>query len=390
VTLVAVSTVVRRAQRDEHSGYLRLVDLDRRRLVAAAAVPESPLRAVDPNPRGGLRGARGVSATDDRFVLTRGDRIFVLDRSWRLQREISHPWVGGIHDVFADEAGIWVASTAASLLVRLSWGGEVISRWCWAEDPALPGALGFRRPPAFDDSIDYRIPSPGIAVHDRVHLNAVVKTDSRLFVSLGMVRSARVRLWGRAKATVSRAGAALPATRGLVSALRRHRDRSIDKTRELPAPTRRGSSHAIVELELTESGQPGTARLLWHQRDVKTPKHNVWVSGSVLVFNDSDSGELVGVDLDSGEIAFKLSIPGSPPFVRGLHPLSEDELIVGSQRPAAIYPVRLRQRSVDEAIELQGKPWETVYAICGVPERFDTDNFERFREWATDVWVALE
>jgi hypothetical protein len=108
----------------------------------------------------------------------------------------------------------------------------------------------------------------------------------------------------------------------------------------------------------------------------------------MLVFNDSETGELVGVDLDSGEIAFKLPIPGSPPFARGLHPLSENELIVGSQRPAAIYPVRLRQRSVGEAIELQGKPWETVHAICDVPEGFDADNFERFSEWAAGVWVA--
>jgi len=217
-------------------------------------------------------------------------------------------------------------------------------------------------------------------------------------VSLGLIRSSATQRRETAKAAVAKVGTTFPPTRRILGALQRRRHeqrhgppthRGAQTERDRPAPTKPGSSHAIVELELGDQGL-GPARVLWHQRDIATPKHNIWLHGQTLLFNDSDAGELVGVDLASGRVELKIPIPGSPSFARGLHALSDDELLIGSQRPAAIYVVRLSERSVTQKIELGGQPWETVYAICELPPSFSGDDVDGFREWAAGVWIPEE
>ena len=382
MTYLAVSTIVRRAAPDEQSSYLRIVDLDRGRVVATVAMPESHGRAVDPNARGGHRGSRGVSACGERFVAAANDRLFVLDPSWRLAREMTHPWVGGIHDVLAVADGVWVTSTAASLLVKLDWEGRIAERWHWADDAGLSRDLGFRKPPGFDEGVDYRVPAYGLGAHDVVHMNAVIARGPGLLVSLGQIRSPAAQRWQGARLAATRAAQVVPPIRRAIGTLRHRRMRG-GELRELPAPGKRGASHAIVELDL-EAGHPGAARVLWHRGGVSTPKHNLGAVDGSLLFNDSVVG-VKAVDLRDGDIAFEIPIPGSPTFARGLCALGKDEWAVGSQRPAAVYRVSLGTRSVIDAIELGGQPWETVYAICRIPAAFSRERVEGFAEWAAGL-----
>jgi hypothetical protein len=392
LTLIAVTSIVRRAAPDEQSSFLRLVDVDRAHVLATVAIPESHGRSADPNPRGGHRGARGVSAFGDRLVLATNDRLLVLDPSWRLVEELAHRWIGGIHDVLATEDGIWVTSTAASSLIKLDWRGKLLHHWHWADDPGLANALGFRNPPAFDTSIDYRVPVHGIGAHDVVHMNSVVARGSGLLLSLGQIRSPAIQRWQGVRGAVMRIAARLPLARKTVAWLRNRR-MSAGEARSTPAPSKRGASHAIVELEL-EHGRPGSSRILWRQGGVGTPKHNVGLvrdseaGGEALVFNDSEVGVAV-VDLTSGALNHAIAVPGSPTFSRGLCMLSDDECLVGSQRPAAIYRVSLRARVLLGSIDLDGKPWETVYAIGAVPEEFSQNDFDGFDEWAQRVNTPL-
>lgn len=388
MTLIAVTSIVRRAAPDEQSSFLRLVDADRAHVLATVAIPESHGRSADPNPRGGHRGARGVSSFGDRLVLATNDRLLVLDPSWRLVEELAHRWIGGIHDVLATEDGIWVTSTAASSLIKLDWRGKLLHHWHWTDDPGLASALGFRNPPAFDKSIDYRVPVHGIGAHDVVHMNSVVARDSGLLLSLGQIRSPAIQRWQGVRGALMRMAARLPLARKTVAWLRNRR-MSAGEARSTPAPSKRGASHAIVELEL-EQGRPGSSRILWRQGGVSTPKHNVGLvpdsgaGGEALVFNDSEVGVAV-VDLAGGALNHTIAVPGSPTFSRGLCMLSGDECLVGSQRPAAIYRLSLRARSLLGSIELDGKPWETVYAIGVIPEGFSQNDFDGFNEWAVRV-----
>ena len=293
--------------------------------------------------------------------------------------------MGGIHDVLAVEDGIWVTSTAASLLVKLDWAGELVQHWNWAADSELARALGFRRPPRFDDTIDYRVPAYGLGAHDVVHMNAVISRASRLVVSLGQIRSPAIQHWQRVRSSAMRTGEALPLSRRAIAVLRNRRMRGGEE-RSVPAPGKTAASHAIVELDLRD-GRPGAARALWRQGGVSTPKHNVGFAGETVVFNDSEIG-LAGVRLATGDPEYTIPIPGSPTFARGLCMLGGDECLIGSQRPAAIYRVSLRTRSVLDAIELDGEPWETVYAICTVPDEFSRSGFAGFEEWAAGLDVA--
>ena len=384
MTLIAVSTIVRGAAPGEQSSYLRLVDLELRRVLAVVVIPESKGRATDPNARGGHRGCRGVSGLEDRFVVASNDRLFVLDPLWRLLREISHPWMGGIHDVLAVNDGIWVNSTAASLLLKMDWQGNLTEHWHWATDSELAGTLGFSRPPQFDESIDYRDPVYGLGVHDVIHLNAVIARGGGLVLSFGQIRSPAIQRLQRARSAAMRVASVTPILRQLVAWLRGRRI-SAGETRGVPAPGKRGAAHAIVELELAE-GRPGPARVLWRQDEVSTPKHNVGFAGRSLLFNDSEIG-LAMVDPDTGEVELTIQVPGSPTFARGLCMLSDDELWVGSQCPAAIHRLGLQSGSVIDSIELGAQPLETVYAICAVPEAFSQDRFDGFAEWTSEPTV---
>jgi hypothetical protein len=105
---IAVTSAVRYVGNSEFSGFLRIVDLERSEVLAVTPVPESSRRADDPNPRGGLRGAKGIGVAGGRFVLANADTLFVFDESWSQISEITHPWLGAIHDVLVEADGIWV------------------------------------------------------------------------------------------------------------------------------------------------------------------------------------------------------------------------------------------------------------------------------------------
>ena len=58
---LAVTTQVRHAGQAEYGGYLRILDLDQGAEVSTTPGPDAAYRGEDPNPRGGLRGAKGMS-----------------------------------------------------------------------------------------------------------------------------------------------------------------------------------------------------------------------------------------------------------------------------------------------------------------------------------------
>jgi hypothetical protein len=79
VARAIVTTVVREAGMYEPSGFVRVVDLERRSVVRCWPMVESRRRALDTNPRGGLRGAKGVGVHGDRLVVANVERLFVFD-----------------------------------------------------------------------------------------------------------------------------------------------------------------------------------------------------------------------------------------------------------------------------------------------------------------------
>lgn len=348
-----VTSVVRHTDPDQTSGYLYLVDLETKTVRRKIEAPENTRRAEDLNPRGGLRGLRGVSVWGNRAVVANTERLLVYDASWRPIADLSHPLLGGVHDVLAGEDGVWAASTSADLVVKLSWEGRLLDVWEWRLDSSLVQALGFRKVPPVDRRRDYRDPeSMRRGVPNLVHLNGLGWSPEGLLVSLGRVQSAADLRRYRVRGVLGGAAIAL-------GVKRRKRSRASAKPREVP-----GSSSALVQVR-----PDGTSELLCRVREISVPNHNVQHRAGVLVYNDSNGSRLVGHRLAEGEER-AVEIPGEPSFVRGLAHLRDLEFLVGNQEPLALYRVDLATQQVVDRILLGGVEHESTYGICLLPDTF--------------------
>jgi hypothetical protein len=352
---IAVTSAVRHAGSADFSGYFRVVDLEAGRTLLKTSIPESAWRADDPNPRGGVRGAKGVSAHGDRLVVANSERLFVFDPAWSLVEEITHPLMGAVHDVLAVDDGFWVTCTACDLLLKVDRQGEPVESWCWRADPELVSALGFESLPPFDPDADHR--DPRVAqhgVHNAVHLNGIARTDGGLLLLFGRILAPalvkqRLRKAGLAR-TLSRVGISRPLP---------------TKPTPVPASTIPDSSFAIVERP--DDGRP---RVLLHGAGITVPNHNVAGLDGAIVYLDSNGGRLVVWDPAAKAERVSVPIPGSPSFARGLVRIGERAYLVGSQAPLALHAVDLDAGEVVATVALDGEPNESVYGLEVVPEAF--------------------
>jgi hypothetical protein len=365
VARAVVTSLVREAGLEEPSGFVRVVDLERGAVLTTMPMPESRHRARDPNPRGGLRGAKGIGIDGHRLVLANVERLFVLDTRWRLQAEITHPWLAGIHDVLCEAEGIWVTCASCDLLVRVSWDGAVLESWTWRRDLRLAESIGFAVPPPFEPALDYRDPTVAHAgVHGIVHLNGVARGRDGLIVSFGRILSPATVRALRPRAALARAISRAGAGRAAIGAVRRHRATRLARREHVPVERFPGSSFALVALA-------PDARMILRTTGVSVPNHNVIEQDGLLVYNDSNSGRLVAVDRASGRVRHAAPVPGSPAFARGLASLGDGRWLVGSQAPAAVHTIDLATGRVVASIDLHGRPRETVYAVALLPADFD-------------------
>ena len=323
---VLVTSSVRWAWISEVSSYLRLVDLEQERVTFTAPIPESRWRAHDPNPRGGARGARGMSVFGDRLVVANGERLFVFDTSWRLVAQVSHPMFSNVHDILAEESGIWVTACGCDMLVRVSWEGELQEWWSFRSDRGVYRPLGYRRRnlPRVHPGLDYRDPRVQAQSADVAHLNGVVRSTDSLLLTFGRVTNTG------------------------------HDTHAFAVVR-LPDPRPRRRRRASV---------------LLHVRGVDVPNHNVGEEGDLVVYNDSNGNRLVAVDAETGEERLEVDIPGDPGFARGLARIGPGRWLVGSQAPLAVYAVDLGLGEIVATYPLDGVENETVYGICVLPDEF--------------------
>ena len=285
-----VTSNVRFAAPPQPSGFLRVVDLETGEVLLTTPMAESLFRAHDPNPRGGQRGGRGLSVHDGRLVVANAERIFVLDTSWRLVDELSHPLTADIHDVLAEERGIWVTSTACDALVLLGWDGTLKDVWTYRDHRRLARQLGVPRPrlERFQRDFDYRDPRYRVDGFNSVHLNSVARDGDDLLVMLGRIEGLTEETW---------------------------------------------ANRSSVVVRISSTGK-GTA--LWRRDGLVVPNHNVARDGDLILLNDTNGHRLVAYDPAKREERLSVEIPGSPPCARVTLQLSYN------QTPPVILPRRER------------------------------------------------
>ena len=261
----------------------------------------------------------------NRLVMACADRLFVFDAGWSLVDELAHPLMADVHDVLADERGVWVAATGCDTLLLLGWDGVLLHSWPLRENGLLMEALGFpgRWLPPIDPAFDYRDPRIRANTFDALHLNGLAPAPDGdgVLLSLGRVTTR--------EEDVGRSGSSVLALFG-----------------------------------------DGEASILLRREGVAVPNHNVGVEGDLLLYNDSNRHCLVVCDLPNGTELRTVPIAGDPPFVRGLARIEPEFWLVGSQAPLALYAVDILHGKRLEAFELGGVEHEAVYAICPLPDTF--------------------
>jgi hypothetical protein len=339
--LLAATTVVRHVPADVSSGRLLVLDVGHERVTLAAEMrlSENPYRARDLNPRGGTRGLRAVAALDDQLVVADATRVLTLDSSGAVSSELSHPWLGLIHAVLPDPDGVWVVSTSADAVVRLTWSGDAVGVVRPIDLPEVAEALGL--PPAeplgpgrFDDPHVLRDRPHGLT-----HLNCAALTPAAMIVGMG------------------RALTRDPQGQESLEAYRRGNWTT-------PAGSWR-ARHALVRVPFADrSGDPPA--VLWQQPVATMPGHDVWLDGPRIWTIDSGGRSLVAIE-DSHEVR-RIPVEGS--FPRGWANLGAGRALVGTQHPLAVHIIDLTTGATVGSQVLTTDQDESITCLTRCPERW--------------------
>ncbi len=356
-----VTSIIRYAGQEHASGFVRLLDIENKRVLMKSSVPECVFRSKDLNPRGGLRGVRGVSVHEDRLVIANTERLLIYDSKWMLTEEITHPLMSGIHDILAEEDGIWVTCTMNDLLLKVDWTGKIIADWEWRYDNNLIAEFGLRNLPGINRDLDYRNPETHRdGLFNTVHLNSVNRDPEGILLSFG-------RILSRIEYRKAKTGRILGKIAKSLGIKRRRNVGTKQRIKaSIPDCKIEGSSSAIVLLR-----EDNRTEILKRIKDISIPNHNVIKVENSLIYNDSNNSNVVVTELNRRGYDRKVKIPGKPGFVRGLAQLDKHTFFVGNQKPAAVYEVDLNTSQVLSTCPLDGEPNESVYGICIIPAEFN-------------------
>lgn len=365
---VILTTTCRRVSPDQPSGYIYVVDLSAGRVLRRSEIIEAPWRDRDPNPRGGLRGAKGMAVRSDQIAIANPSMIFRYDADWRYLGLISHPSCAAIHDIAFDGETIWVSSARNDILFQFHLDGRLlrhhdmrravsgISELAWGAAPQLTrqqiraGGLDFRDPSSHRQ-LDY----------DRAHVNSVCALpDGSILASLGQLISQRYAFWLRVKTQLVKLGLwgrVVKINKGIQSALRLDEDLHSDLV------MRPGASSAVV-LRFSPSGNP---ELCIRVPDVTAPCHSLLpLPDETALYLNTATGSVIHFDPWQAEIISSTRVTDG--FLRGAAQIKDDSILIGSNTTLLLFDHYLRQ--VKSELRFSTHPHEAVFDIQRLPPHF--------------------
>ena len=310
-----VSTIVREASPLEISGYLYTLNLDENAVRERCPFIEAPLRDLDPNPRGGMRGARGIAVDGDEVYVANYSAVYRFDIRWRCTGVISHPDCADIHDIAVCDGSLWVTSTRNDFLMEFDREGKLRARinLCNAVGPGDELPVPISQPA---EGIDIRDPRTHEKTqYDYLHVNSIAfAPDNSLVVSLGQVATAN------------------------------------------------GPQSRLVRLNPN-----GGSELASELDGATVPCHNaLHLPDGSLLLNDTPRGEVVRLDSITGTERDRISIGAG--YLRGLAQLDDGRIVTGAQQQIAL--VDPRTQGLPQFICLSRDRRESVHSIAVLPQDF--------------------
>ena len=310
-----VSTICRGSRPGEPSGHLYVVDLEQG-VQGSCPVPPCEHLHREPNPRGGIRGGRGLATDGDTVYVANGSSVLRFDCGWHRLAEIGHTWCGNVHDIAVHEARLWVCSTANDALAAFDPAGRLTDLVDLRPAAGLAGD-GSR----FAAALDYRDPAGyPLAESNLLHANGVAfGADGAPLVSLGR---------SEAEGDERR--------RGLIA-------RADGRGAVLPVAD-----------------------------DVPVPIHNVLpLADGTVVTLDTGAGELRTLGADgTAHGSWTVAPPAPYGFLRGLCPTGDGLLLIGERNRLLL--VDLSVACLIRELTLSPSPREAVYAIAPLPAGFQS------------------
>lgn len=368
MTLLLVTTVRRHTPATEPSGFVYTIDLEGQKILQRSFIVEPAFREIDNNPRGGLRGYRGIALRHDEIALANATMVFRYDPQWNLIGYLTHPACSAIHDIQYENDGLWVTSASNDLLFHFDCSGRIL-RYFYMRSPSPALQSLDWRPPILivpDDIMaakrDFRHPRAFIEEHyDWAHVNSVcLLPGGDLLVSLGLIIDQRFAGWLRVKARL--VGwrvwpAILAANRFLRNVL------GLPKKlhSELVVQPAMGRS-AIVRIS-----PDGRISLVLDLPEVTVPSHSLMaLPDGTVIYLKTDDGSLLRFDPNSGKVLEECLINGG--FLRGITMIAPNIILLGNKQELVRFDLDARQAI--PFLRLTEDPVESVYDIKVLPAQF--------------------
>src|SRR5713101_2938073 len=363
-----LSIVCRSSSRDGPSGYVYTLDLGRRQVTGRSPVSEPLHFRHDENPRGGMRGARGIAVVDDHVFIANFSGIHRFDSAWRLIGAMSHPSCADIHDVRFREGRLWVTSTRNDLIFEFDLDGDIHQCLDLRNFRELGTTLHGKEPryltdtDIFSGTTDFRDPRS----HDRLrsdsmHVNSVCfLPDGAMLILLGRLRPSPTAFLPAFKAALERCGWWTPllrASRALLQKLH------LEKTRV----TREAVDLLTGQAVIVRIGPDGKFSIPLMLHRATHPAHSLCAQqdGTVL-FNDTTTAEIVHLDPNTHAVLSRMKVAG--PFLRGIARLANDLTVVGNQNH--LYVIDLPKQVIVDQIQISEDPQEAIFDIKVLPPSF--------------------
>ena len=375
---VLVSTTRRHVPATELSGYLYVIDPTSQKVLQRSLMIETPYRELDTNPRGGLRGVKGISIRPDQIAIANSLMIFRYDPAWNLLGTIHHPSCAAVHDIAFDHDTLWVTSARTDILLQFALSGQLLRHYYMRESSPALRKLGWNPPLLMNGAdirngkIDFRNPlTHNQETYDRAHLNSLCfLSNGDMLVSLGQVIGADYAGFLGINVFVMRLGLwafVLKINRKLRSLSREAKQLKAQgataKDTQSGLVIRPGSSQSAV-LRISHDGAHELCLVL---PGVSAPSHSLLTlpDDRVIYLNTSESA-VIHFDPRMGRIISSTKVTGG--FLRGACLISENNLLLGSRGELMIFD--LSRLEVVSRFQFTQDANESVYDIKLLPENY--------------------
>jgi len=366
-----ISTVCRNSPPDVASGHLYVIDLNEMRVVQKSTIIEPAFKNNESNPRGGMRGAKGISIRQEEIALANSSMIFRYDPEWHLLGIITHPGCAYIHDISysIEKNSIWVAAACADYLLEFDFSGHLLKAYNMREKSQALQAMKWNPSSLVDEKslrkgvIDFRDPaSHDHIVFDNAHINSLaLLSDGEILVSMGLVIGEdfavlkKVKMWMMKKNIWP---LVLMLNNKMRSVLRKE-SKSVDNTLVMK-PVKAQS--AVVRITTTNERIPSLIL-----GNISTPSHSLLtLPDQTAVYLNTSENTIIHFEPYSGRMISETPI--NKGFLRGICSLSDGYLAVGNRDRVAIF--NLSTKIVSSDLTITNDVSEAIYDIKILPDHY--------------------